>query len=452
MSHTRWAAPPALVPLPMLVLLGALTACQPARPNVLLITVDTLRADSLGAYGAPGAVTPNLDALAARGVRFERAYAHSSWTAPSIASLLSSLAPDTHGVTRGRPRVGGAAGQTQLASKALTFPEALRMLGYRTFAVVTNGHLKPGLGFAQGFRSFVLRDDLGWEDHAEEMTRAVIERRAAIQEGEGPWFLWVHYYDPHASYELREPWSAAAPLAGTVSQCGAFGDELRNHQSAEPNWLACARAAYATEVSATDASVGRLFAELGVSESDLVILTADHGEEFREHGGLSHGRTLYDEVTHVPLIVAFPDGWRASTAVATPVGLMDVLPTVLDYLGAEPSERHQGSSVLDLIEGNGSGRPVVLSVARKKQSRSTGLVDGRWKLIRSSEGDVELYDLESDPNEQQNLADRRPAVVEALEEKLKQMVKVHRAERMQGRVKSFSRQEVDLLKEMGYVE
>ena len=289
---------------------GGRTAAHP--PNVLLITIDTLRWDHVGAYGATGVATPALDSLAARGVRFETAIAHVPLTGPSHASILTGLTPVRHGV-----RDNGA---FVLAPALPTLATKLRAGGYTTAGFISGFPLERRFGFANGFETYddrlprgrSARDAAATERHADETTDRVIAwlsgrpRPAAAANGGAPWFLWVHYFDPHAPYE--------PPL-----------EYLRKY----------ADHPYDGEIAFVDAQIGRLFDHLsgrGDLAQTVVLVTADHGESLGEHGEDTHGVFIYDATLRVPWIMAGPGvpAGRVASIVARGV---DVLPTLLDLAG-----------------------------------------------------------------------------------------------------------------------
>jgi len=432
----------------MAVVLGlAATGCAPPRPNIVLVSIDTLRADAVYGKSNRRAETPVLDGLAERGVRFEYAYAPSSWTAPSMATLVSGMHPITHGVTKGSPK---AFNQKILHGRIVTWAEALKEAGYRTHAVVTNGHLLADLGFDQGFDTY---RHLGWEGNGNVVTRSLLDHKEEIAGSGEPWFVWLHYYDPHLSYLWRYPFAKSESIQKLAEKCAGYRGNVGRVTSRRPNWTVCARAGYLSEVAATDAAIGQALDGLGVRDRDLVVVAADHGEEFREHGGKEHGFTLYEEVTRVPLIIAFPNRWHAGNVVESPVGLVDVLPSVLEYLGIKPSHLYQGKSFLGLVTGEGEQRPLILAVDRFR--RVIGIVDGRWKLLKIGDKNrrFELYDLANDPHERKNLYAERREIGDRLDEILidsYQEMKRRRFKKLETR--DFDRDEVKMLKAMGYIE
>jgi arylsulfatase A-like enzyme/Flp pilus assembly protein TadD len=350
--------------------------------NLLLVTIDTLRRDRLGAYGSTARLTPVIDQLAGRGVRFERAYAHSPMTLPSHASILTGRTPVGHGLRNN--------GTYRLDAGVPTLATALASHGYRRGAFVGAFVLDARYGLGRGFEVY----DDRLPGHRGQTTFRYAERSAAevvqaagdwITSGaSGPWFAWVHLFDPHAPY-------------------------------AAPPEFAAGRAAYDGEVAYADAMVGRLLTRLaaaGLANRTLIVVTADHGESLGEHGESTHGLFAYDETINVPLVVAGPG--VTSGVVRAAVGHADVAPTVLDLLGAPALEGVSGHS---LVTTPAADREVYFEAMDAALSRGwaplTGVVTARWKLIDLPER--ELYDLVADAAEAKNLAMHDPATADGLD-------------------------------------
>jgi arylsulfatase A-like enzyme/tetratricopeptide (TPR) repeat protein len=364
------------------------------RPHVLLVTIDTLRADAVSAYGNPAASTPVLDALAARGARFTTAVANVPLTGPSHASILTGLIPVRHGVRDN--------GGFVLPDEVPVLTERFRDAGYRTAAFVSGYPLVRRFGFGRGFDTY--DDSL---PHGNDPRRApYVERSAdrttdlvlrwleapaaAPADGGTPWFLWVHYYDPHAPYEPP-------------------GD-LATRFAARP---------YYGEAAFVDRQLGRLLRRLderGWSSRTLVLVTSDHGESLGEHGEDSHGIFVYDSTLRVPWIMAGP-GIPAGGMVDTVARLVDVAPTLLECAGIAGPGDVDGRSLC----GASAGRPLR-DEPTYAESLSSLLHMGwaplhawrtrQWKLIEAPR--LELYDLEKDPAEAHNLAGERPDLVQQM--------------------------------------
>jgi arylsulfatase A-like enzyme len=420
--------------LPSLLALGVLlVACAPApaaaRPNILLLTIDTIRADALGSYGYDRNTSPFLDSLAAESVVYTRAYATSSWTVPSVASMMTGLYPPSHAVVHGAVGRGEVYDQEVLPASLPLLAEELKALGYRTFGVAANTHLGADLGYGRGFDRYLC---LGFAT-ADSVNRTVLRWKDLIlgrdapgagpgsdrTGGNAPWFLWVHYYDPHHPYAEHRPWFR--DFVGTVTS--ADGRLLINAKDAPPKpprrqtpeakrFAELARGLYDGEVRYTDEAVRALFAGFGGFDDALVVVAGDHGEEFLEHDGVIHCRTLYEESIRVPLFVrpapaGGAGGPKPGASTAT-VSLIDIPTTLLRAAGREPPAGWSGLDLLDraATDAAGAARHVLAQLERNRDSGLLeALVGPRWKVVvnRLTKRE-ELYDLEKDPGERRNLA------------------------------------------------
>jgi arylsulfatase A-like enzyme len=400
---------------------GAAAKSQPATrgtrrgTNVILYLVDTLRAGSLGCYGARRPTSPNIDRFAAGGIVYTRTVAQSPWTKPATASILTGRNPPGHGA------VSLAA---SIAPGAVTLAQVLERHGYRTAAFVTNVNAQGVFGFHRGFGEHVYlpEDPERPTVHvpAHELHERVMRWLDGRKTGE-PFFLYVHASDPHAPY--RPPASVAVePPIGHVSPAVAAAVNPLKLLLADPSERTAAnvgyvRALYDGEVSAVDASVGALLDALearGLADTTVVILTADHGEEFHEHGGFEHGRTLYDEQLLVPLILRLPGGAYGGRRVNEVARQIDVLPTVLTYLGLPVPSGVEGTPLPPIA----TPAPPMMRDAYSESSLGrveiASLTTGRWKIIRRARlprASVEVYDLGRDPAEIRNVAAEEPVLV-----------------------------------------
>lgn len=391
--------------------LGA-AACRstPTKPtDVVVIVVDTLRADRLGRYGNPRGLTPALDRLADRGVRFANAYAPASWTMPSVASLMTSRLPAQHRVSDF---------DTRLPADEVTIAERLGAAGMATAGFSANWRLNADLGFDQGFalwRPFL--DSPGSKGKARgEVLRAAAEewldQKPAAGEASPPRFLYFQFMEPHIP--LNPPADLLARFApgvdaGTAERLGQWTQQMFPDTAALAEGdVSRIAAVYDAEVAAADREIDRLLQALeqrGVLEHALVIVTADHGEELLEHGTFGHGDNLFNTTVHVPLIVAGP-GVPAGRVVEQNVSLIDLAPTILDMLGLPPEPRFEGRSLVPLLRG---ARPapvdVVLQLPQKSlvldlRRHRDGMLRGPDKLLVGVEGVGEQFDLAADPAEQ----------------------------------------------------
>ena len=366
------------------------------RPNVLIVSIDTLRADRLGSYGYAQAQTPVLDGLAARGLRFTQATTVAPLTLPAHTSLLTGTFPTFHGVRDN--------GQFYVGDEQLTLAEVLKSHGYRTGGFVGAFVLDRRWGIAQGFDTYFDNFDLSkYElaagiDAAQRPGNEVVDRALAwLREASGqPFFAWVHLYDPHSPYAAPEAFASRFP--------------------------ATMQGAYDAEVAFADTQVGRLLDALGEArDKTIVVVTGDHGESLGEHQEQQHGFFIYDAVTQVPLIVTAPG--IAARAPADQVRIVDIMPTVLEAAGIAVPDVVQGKSLLPAARGE---RLDLLAMSETWYpryhygwSQLTAVRDGRYKFIAAPRR--ELYDLQNDPGEQINLAESNPQRTIALERAMSEM-------------------------------
>jgi len=410
------------------ILLLVVCSCAPAPsgpPNIVLIVIDTLRPDHLPFHGYQRDTAPFLAELATKGVVFEHVQSTSSWTAPATASLLTSLHPVQHGVHSGLTavRTQQQADPTitlnRIPSEVATAAEILKAGGYSTWGVADNLNICSELGFEQGFDHFRMTSDVG----AAAVNATVRGWRNGIEE-EGPYFLYLHYMDPHRPYLKRAPWY--------TPRDGELLDSI---------------SAYDSEISHVDRKIEELFELLRWDENTLIIVTSDHGEEFQDHGGWDHGRTLYAEVVDVPLVVyssavgcattpavgssgAAVSGAAADQAsggirrVMESVSILDVLPTMRDAAGLSVGEAEQGVSLLPVITGEAdapAGRSFHAELRSPPWFGSLTLhsvTRERQKYILTLPDAEELFDLTRDPEERESLVDRRRDAVTAFRAEL----------------------------------
>lgn len=399
-----------------LIALGSTSGCNlvgwhsgppPHAKSVLLVTIDTLRADHVGAYGAEGVATPHLDALAARGVRFETAITAAPLTLPSHTSILTGMDPPDHGVRHN--------GTFKLGPEVTTLAERFQEAGWATGAFVGAVVLKARYGLDQGFD--VYDDEIHGGKAApggfvERSAAEVVDAaRAWLARTEGPFFLWVHFYDPHMDYKAPPEFAARFPDRP-----------------------------YDAEIAYTDFQLGRLLDGLraaGRLERTLVVLTSDHGESLGEHGETTHSSALYDSVLEVPLLFAGP-GLPAGRAVPGVVRVKDIAPTVLAQVGLEALPEARGDDLSPLLAG--SPAPDPRDGIAYAETLATMLDNGwaplhairtdEWLYVRSPR--AELYDVRSDPHQRDNLVESQPERARPHQERLDGLVQAALAHEKNG--------------------
>ncbi len=384
--------------------------------HLILVSLDTLRADRLGLYGYDRDTSPRLDALLAGGFVFERAYTHSPNTIVSHASLLTSLHPVAHGVRPDAP----------LGDSLTTLAEALSAAGYQTAAFTAHGDwLNREKGFAQGFEHF----DAAYRD-ADALHRALFAWLEAGRDGERPLFLFLHYYDVHSDWG-RLPYESppafrpgVAPSVGGFSGCrdGVCASELLLRVREGTASLSAAEVAWVSDlydggVRFMDDRMGRLadrLGEDGLLDDAWLAVTSDHGEEFLEHGKALHSQP-YEHTARVPLLLRPPASARPAAGpvrIGDAVAHVDVMPTLLALVGLAPATGIQGRSLLPLLEGR-SLPEVAVFFNGYQQPDHVAVRSGEFVLL-TRDAEVELYDRRADPVQQRDLATARPEVVERL--------------------------------------
>ena len=404
-------------------------------PNILLVSIDSLRSDHLHCYGYPERTSPRIDQLAAEGVLFETVAAPTSWTLPSHVTLLTALAPEEHRVAHHASR---------LSSEAVTLAEALRAVGYTTAGFVSGAYMDASYGFYQGFDHYndytasappildwPLRDVTsptllglvrtwltGWSSDS--------ERR--------PFFVFLHMFDVHYDYVPPRPYDQMfdPDYDGTITAENFLHSKLI-HKDTDPRDLEHVTALYDGEIRYTDHYLGKVFDllnDLGEWGNTLTVVTADHGDEFFEHGEKGHHKALYDESILVPLVMRFSAKISAGRRVKQQVRLMDVAPTILHLAGIPETEGfggthsespHSGRDLSELILGDPTmaTEPLVAFGELWITSSAYMRTDTAKVILDLEEPDnIQVYDLRSDPREQQNLAGQNSTADNALRQQL----------------------------------
>jgi arylsulfatase A-like enzyme/uncharacterized membrane protein YbhN (UPF0104 family) len=436
-------------------------------PNVILVMIDTLRADQLDCYGGP-VPAPHICRLGREGAMW-KAFSHASWTKPATASLLTSLMPTSH---------GAMSKTAALSPDVVTLAEAMKQHGYTTGGVVSNINLAESFGFAQGFDEYhYLAPDYLFR--AEESSSKLILYQIArsvyfkvdkrlrfgdfYQDSEvvngvaidwlarhrsSRFFLFVHYMDPHDPY-FRHPYDG-------------YGISRAANQHPDPSQAAEMHALYQGEIRHADASLGELLAKLeslGLYDDSVIALVADHGEEFQDHGGWWHGLTLYEEMIHVPLVVKWAKGQTPATLDTDGIArLVDVAPTLLARAGAEIPRTMQGVDLAIPYAQRPEKDRYHFAEEDHEGNVLRAIRTPVWKMIEANEGNPrglpprELFELPADPGEKHNRYDDEPARVADLQSHLDGQQKLAESRKVGSGSATITAAEEEALRALGYVQ
>lgn len=383
----------------------------PAPARVILIGIDTLRADHLSCYGYPRNTSPELDRFAAQdAVLFEQAHSSASWTLPAMTSVFTSADPPRHRVE---------SKDFRLNSAMPTLASVFKQGGWLTAAFITHIYVSHIFGLDNGFKEFhELSIDWSFKEgkqlRAEELNSNVfpwLEKHP-----EDRFLLYLHYFDPHWDYDPPPPYNQLYTVANYNGPANGAFEYLRKFlrvpYGIQGDDLKQVAGLYDGEVTYTDYHLGQLFAKLkalGIWNDTLLVLFADHGEEFEDHGSVHHVHTLYEELLHVPLMVKLPGGRPAGWRKRVPeiVQTLDIGPTVLPLAGLKSPESFQGQSLLPLMKTKGEDRVPYARLWRKQSYKISVIRDG-YKLVhvhKKSADEDELFNLREDPHELRPLQD-----------------------------------------------
>ncbi|HLY37158.1 MAG TPA: sulfatase [Candidatus Binatia bacterium] len=439
-----WSALARMRPPPPSPPAVARAAAPAGAPNVLLLMIDTLRADHLSCYGGTAVSTPHIDTLATGGLRYANMFSQASWTRPSVATILTGLYPSSHGAVHKADR---------LPDRVDTLAEMLQRAGYRTIGFANNANVSQAFNFQQGFDEYrylapdfffradepasqltlysglrLVRErflshyvDVHHYYQPAEVVTAEVRRWLDGRRDDGrPFFLFVHYMDAHDPY-------FAHPFNGE-------GYARVAHPNPDPALAEKLHQLYASGIGYLDEHLGVLFEDLhrrGLWDNTLVLLTGDHGEEFHEHGGWWHGTTLYDEQIHVPLLVK-PPGTHAGRVIDEFATSLDITPTILAAAGASVPPSLPGH-VLPLDGGAPPSRQSVFAEEDLEGNVLQAVRTREWKIVNANPGNPrglapeELYDLGGDPGEHQNAVSSAPAAAQTMRAELGRSVVEARA-------------------------
>ena len=429
-----------------------------SRLNIIVITVDALRADHLGVYGYSRPTSPSIDAFAKEAVVVSDGISQAPYTKASIASLLTGLYPTAHktyttNVTLGQLMTTGVGKSSVPSTDVLgpelqTLPEALHDAGFETFALTSNPYLISDFGFAQGFEHFRFLS----EHRDTASARFVLAEAIKALDGRSkrPFFLWVHLMEPHSPYTPPEPYRSMFPPLAPPRPIDPSVIPARM-QIGDSRDLNLYQARYDGEVRTADAAIGGFFEELRrrrLWNRTLIVVTADHGESFMEHGVLEHNTWLYDELVHVPLLIRIPG--VTPRRVRMQLQLVDLYPTLARVARAKVPDGLHGRDRLLELQGRAAADSYAYSelVGVRFSIRTL-----EWKYISSLQGGRQLFDLRVDPREQNNLARQQPKRVEQLERELRRVVAmaVKSGEGVSGQSTLVAPEVLRQLRSLGYI-
>ena len=436
-----------LIPVVVLGGMGPRDSTTDQSPSVILIVIDTVRADHLGCYGYGRETSPNLDVFSRECVLFEKAISPAPWTSPAIASMFTGQFP----------RVLGYHDEAVMVDeRALCLAEIFRANGYSTAGVISHTYVSAKLGFDQGFDSF---DEDNVQGHLHISSPSITDKGIAFVDvhKDKSFFLFLHYFDPHFGYMLHEQYDFYPDYQGDLhsgQRISSLRKAARNMTDEDKRYL---NALYDSEIRFTDEHIGRLFQhlkDLGIYEDLLIVVAADHGEAFleRDDHWIGHTKNVYQELIHVPFMIRHPlsEGGRT---VDHWVSLVDFMPTVVSAAGLEVPEEYEHDGCDLLAAGTEGPRELVFSETGRWGDQAT-LIRGNWKMINDNISDhLYLFDLDSDPGEMRDVSGENNEIL------LKMRADFHELDRgldmKQSRFRAIapklSTQEIEKLKSLGYI-
>jgi arylsulfatase A-like enzyme len=436
------------------------------KPNVILIVIDTLRADHLSQYGFHLETSPALEEFAAQATRFENCHTPAPWTRPAVTTIFTGMHPLHHSVTR----------KTALNSRASTLAEELERAGLETIGISLNPNVSHDFGLGQGFEIFV--EEFGDRTTAysdiSQMLRLAQMWFLAKGERRESFFLFMLPMNVHGPYKVpkgkgRKSLLGRPPIKGFKYYSKLMKDIMKRGKAVErrpevtPTMIQSLREKYATAVRYSTDNISEFFEflkEQNVYDKSLIVVAADHGEELYDHQGFSHGYTIYNEVLHVPLFIKQPYQ-RHARAITAPVDLTDVYPTILDLVGAEIPMHLDGRSLAPLLAGEQAEAEVkdkIFTVAWEKRCVAQGILRWPWKFIRVEQNyeglnNVDmLFNLEEDPGELDDLAQQRPDLVDKLAGGIKNVVSEFEGAEHFTETRDLDPEMEERLKALGYLQ
>jgi len=416
-------------------------------PNIVLISIDTLRADHLGSYGYERDTSPNIDNIAEEGVLFENAFSQAPWTLPSMASIHTSLYPSENGVIDHGKKIDDS---------FLTIAEFLKNNSYKTLGVISMPFVNSKYGFSQGFDTFDEKHISGVNDVSSHLiTAEAIDY--ITQNQKKKFFLWIHYFDPHGAYIPHKEFDYGSNYPGHLPKIldpGPLNFIPNKFDDSDIQYL---KDIYDEEISYTDKYIGNLIEtvdKLGLKDNTIIIITADHGEEFMERGGFGHRSLLYNELINVPLIIYTPfDNNLRGIRVKDNVEIRNIAKTIVDMIDI-PNNPFSGQNLLSKTEASTNDSYIYSNVYKNDEVLKETVISKNHKLIKDYNDQIfELYDLKDDPDEKNNLFGSKQYGIQNLQTTLLTKlseIKKNRSQKLQE--VELKEEDVKKLKALGYLQ
>ncbi len=444
-------------------------SCHRQKPtNVILIIIDTARKDHFSCYGYERETTPRIDEFARSAVRFENAIAPSPWTLPSIASILTGLWPHKHlaGYAVKDPETGEE-GLTFLSESAVTIAEVLLQNGYQTVGYFQNPFVDPGFRLNRGFElyDYFPGDNLHIR-RADQVIKLASRWIRYNWKRKKPFFMFIHLFDPHLAYDPASEFALPfiygykgnlkIPFAPDEETLEKIREGKIKYSDKDKKFII---GLYDGELAFVDHWLGIFFdylKEEKIFDTSLIIITADHGEEFWEHGSFEHGHSLYQEVLNVPLIVRFPGGENGGMVVKDYVSLVDIAPSILSYLGIETAFRSNGRSFISMP--GAVIRPMnrgIIGELNRIGPPLQCIIRAPYKLILNTvSGKIEIYNLEKDPREKENLFGKKLAYPPEIVDQIRATASIIKSLKKEKKLipANIDRQTLKKLKSLGYLK
>jgi len=419
----------------------------PTSPNVIIITIDTLRADRLGCYGNKRNTSPNIDKFAQKGVLYENAISQAPWTLPSMMSMYTSLYPS---------HVGAKNIYSNMMNELLTLPEFMKNNFYNTIAVISHIVVSKIYGFSQGFNTFNQQHIAQLDEISSEIiTKQAVEYIS--QNKNEKFFLWVHYFDPHHNYKDHSEYTYSDGYSGVLPKNLDAKELNKINSSLNENDLKYVKDVYDEEISYTDKYIGVLIDsldELGLMDNTIIVLTSDHGEEFMERTRIGHGSSLYRELIHVPLIIYNPlEIDKMGKRISKHVEIRNIAKTITELSGLDEN-LFEGINLLDDEKLNLDHIVISENYGFEIGNRTEAIIYQNWKLINNAKSQVsELYKIDSDKNETNNIYTMNNEEINIQKEKLQSIISMINNNNEEDSDESeLSKEDIKQLKALGYIQ